>query len=87
MSVITPVTLCDSFSSTVYLTLSPTATGLVVRIPFMRNLPLIRQSITSPLSVFTEYQLPVERMTNPFSKFVQFLPRKTSWLVKPFQSK
>ena len=46
-------------------TWSPTATGLVERIPFKRKLPLILLSIVLPSSVFTVYQLPVFFITKP----------------------
>ena len=47
-------------------TRSPTATGLVERMPLRRKLPLILQSISWPSSVRTVYQLPVFLTTKPF---------------------
>ena len=54
----------SAFTSTA--TLSPTATGLVLRMPFSLKLPLILQLCTVPSSASTTYQLPVFRITNPY---------------------
>ena len=47
--------------------LSPTSTGLVLRMPLSLKLPFILQSMVGPSSVFTVYQLPVFLMTSPFT--------------------
>lgn len=44
---------------------SPTATGLVLRMPFRRKLPLTLQSTIRPSSALTQYQLPVFLTTKP----------------------
>ena len=41
------------------------ATGFVVLIPFILNFPFIRHSKTSPDSIRTAYQLPVDFTTIP----------------------
>ena len=48
-------------------TWSPTATGLVALIPFIRNFPLIPQDTFRPSGSFTVNRLPVDFMTVPFS--------------------
>ena len=51
----------------VMVTRSPTATGLVLRMPFSRKLPFTLQSNSWPSSVRTVYQLPVFLTTSPFT--------------------
>ena len=59
-------------SLTEMFTRSPTAIGLVDRIPLRRKLPLILQSISAPSSVRATYQLPVFFMINASIKMPFF---------------
>jgi hypothetical protein len=65
MKVMIPLVLSPSYSN---LTWSPTATGLVARIPLILNFPLIPQLTISPSVFFTVYQRPVDFITVPSPK-------------------
>ena len=59
-------------------TLSPTATGLVLRMPLSLKLPFILQLCVVPSSASTTYQLPVFLITNPFIYVHEFFIGKVT---------
>ena len=63
LSPLSSLLLLSPLSSPLTVTRSPTATGLVLRMPLIRKLPLTLQSSSWPSSVRTVYQLPVFLMT------------------------
>src|SRR5690606_25661802 len=57
-------------------TQSPTATGFVVLMSLVRNLPLIRQLYTLPSAANTSYQLPVDLVTRAFIQIPYYVPKR-----------
>src|SRR5690606_22322835 len=71
------IAVCGSVSaSTTISTQSPTATGFVVLMSLVRNLPLIRQLYVLPSSVSTSYQLPVDLVTRAFIRIPYYVLKR-----------